>query len=258
MINFFRKIRQQLADDNKPLKYMRYAVGEIILVMIGILLALQVNNWSESNKIETAEIKYLERMKLDLTKDTLYYNQKIEQCIKGIEWNTKAIQIAYYQQNNLKEFQELLDLTYYYSPQFTIQNGTYIEMINAGALNIIQNEELKIAIIELYRKSNEADKHISEFNEFSVQILVDQNAGNPISKYLAYPWIRELFNDEKMVNNSDWKFINDPTSIEFRSLENCSLIYLSKFKTLQPYYIDLKSKSKSIIEIITEELKSRE
>ncbi|MGB5378328.1 hypothetical protein, partial [Muriicola sp.] len=70
-------------------------------------------------------------------------------------------------------------------------------------------------------------------------------------------WIRELFNDEKMVNNSDWKFINDPTSIEFRSLENCSLIYLSKFKTLQPYYIDLKSKSKSIIEIITEELKSR-
>ena len=50
MINFFRKIRKQLADQNKPLKYFRYAFGEIVLVMIGILLALQVNNWNEERK----------------------------------------------------------------------------------------------------------------------------------------------------------------------------------------------------------------
>ncbi len=50
MINFFRKIRKQLADQNKPLKYFRYALGEIVLVMIGILLALQVNNWNEARK----------------------------------------------------------------------------------------------------------------------------------------------------------------------------------------------------------------
>ena len=50
MIGFFRKIRKKFADDNKPLKYARYAVGEIVLVMIGILLALQVNNWNEARK----------------------------------------------------------------------------------------------------------------------------------------------------------------------------------------------------------------
>ena len=50
MIPFFRKIRKKMADDNKPLKYMRYAVGEIILVVIGILIALQVNNWNEDRK----------------------------------------------------------------------------------------------------------------------------------------------------------------------------------------------------------------
>jgi len=48
MINFFRKIRKKLADDNKPLKYMRYAIGEIVLVVIGILIALSINNWNES------------------------------------------------------------------------------------------------------------------------------------------------------------------------------------------------------------------
>ena len=47
MIGFFRKIRKQLADDNKPLKYMRYAIGEIVLVVIGILIALSINNWNE-------------------------------------------------------------------------------------------------------------------------------------------------------------------------------------------------------------------
>ena len=53
MINFFRKIRKKMADDNKPLKYMRYAIGEILLVVIGILIALQINNWNQ-NRITSA------------------------------------------------------------------------------------------------------------------------------------------------------------------------------------------------------------
>ena len=52
MINFFRKTRKKMADDNKPIKYMRYAIGEIVLVVIGILIAIQVNNWNEKRKTE--------------------------------------------------------------------------------------------------------------------------------------------------------------------------------------------------------------
>ena len=51
MIPFFRKIRKTLADDNKPIKYLRYAIGEIVLVVIGILIALSINNWN-SNRIQ--------------------------------------------------------------------------------------------------------------------------------------------------------------------------------------------------------------
>ena len=50
MINFFRKTRKKLADDNKLLKYSRYAIGEILLVVIGILIALSINNWNEWRK----------------------------------------------------------------------------------------------------------------------------------------------------------------------------------------------------------------
>ena len=47
MIPFFRKLRKKMADDNRPLMYMRYAIGEIVLVVEGILIALQINNWNE-------------------------------------------------------------------------------------------------------------------------------------------------------------------------------------------------------------------
>ena len=62
MINFFRKTRKKLADDNKPLKYLRYAVGEIVLVVIGILIALQINNWNEGRKDRVLEKKLLENL----------------------------------------------------------------------------------------------------------------------------------------------------------------------------------------------------
>ena len=62
MINYFRRIRKKLADDNKPIKYARYAIGEIVLVVIGILIALQINNWNQNQqqkKVEIATLKAL-------------------------------------------------------------------------------------------------------------------------------------------------------------------------------------------------------
>ena len=58
-----------MADNNKPLKYMRYAVGEIVLVVIGILIALQINNWNEERKQKQKEIVNLIAIKEDLEHD---------------------------------------------------------------------------------------------------------------------------------------------------------------------------------------------
>ena len=69
MINFFRKIRKKMADDNRPLKYARYAIGEIVLVVLGILIALQINNWNE-NRLNNLSVKsYLNNLIQDLNDD---------------------------------------------------------------------------------------------------------------------------------------------------------------------------------------------
>ena len=77
MIKFFRHIRKKLADDNKPMKYLRYAIGEIVLVMLGILLALQVNNWNENRKVQKNEIKLVEQLLEDAKADSVFFESRI-------------------------------------------------------------------------------------------------------------------------------------------------------------------------------------
>src|SRR5210317_1984903 len=74
MIKFFRKIRQQLAYDNNASKYFRYAIGEIVLVVIGILIALGINNWNENRKTKLAEKIVLNNIFENLGIDSIQFN----------------------------------------------------------------------------------------------------------------------------------------------------------------------------------------
>ena len=70
MIPSYRKIRKKLADDNHFLKYSRYAIGEIILVVVGILIAIQINNWNNLNEKNKLKNVYLNRLISDIRSDT--------------------------------------------------------------------------------------------------------------------------------------------------------------------------------------------
>lgn len=77
MIKFFRKIRQQLIEQNKMGKYFKYAIGEIFLVMVGILLALQVNNWNEKRKINKDIDLLFTTLETELERNILEINKLI-------------------------------------------------------------------------------------------------------------------------------------------------------------------------------------
>jgi hypothetical protein len=79
MLKFFRRIRQNLLMENKTGKYFKYAIGEIILVVIGILIALQINNWNENRKEKQKTQTYLKLLLEDFKQESLKINGYIDE-----------------------------------------------------------------------------------------------------------------------------------------------------------------------------------
>lgn len=147
MIRFFRNIRKKLASENKVLAYLRYAIGEILLVVIGILIALQVNNWNEARKERANEIKYLKNLKLDLKTDLVNLDSMM------VDRNTKissAKKILTLQPpttiEQLEEFDKLLWNVFGWT-SFTPRTNTLDELISSGNLNIIKNDSIKFYLL---------------------------------------------------------------------------------------------------------------
>tara|TARA_R110002111_G_scaffold204953_2_gene269632 strand:- start:1280 stop:2002 length:723 start_codon:yes stop_codon:yes gene_type:complete len=85
MIKFFRKTRYNLMEKNKKGKYLKYAIGEIILVVIGILIALQINNWNENRKLKNNEKIILTDLIEDLKLDYNAFNEDTKQLEKQLK-----------------------------------------------------------------------------------------------------------------------------------------------------------------------------
>lgn len=77
MIKFFRKIRQNLLSEGKTFQYVKYAIGEILLVVFGILIALQINNWNDRNKQHQSDIEFLHNLKGEIILDSLAFSSQI-------------------------------------------------------------------------------------------------------------------------------------------------------------------------------------
>jgi len=152
MLKFFRKSRQKLFASNKFKKYLLLAIGEIFLVMVGILLALQVNNWNEIRKEDDLEIDILKELKNNLEIDQLDINE-------NIEWHTKSV---YSSQIITKVFDEKLpyndSLDYHFSrihvfPMF-LPTTTAYKSLNIYGLRLIKNDTLRFSIIRLYERTH--------------------------------------------------------------------------------------------------------
>jgi hypothetical protein len=143
MIKFFRKIRQNLLSEGKTGKYLKYAIGEIILVMIGILLALQVNTWNESRKNLILE----EEFKIGLKKDLLRDKENIEFCILNIEQKiyahsvlTSQLPVSY--ETNKKTLDSLFSFLMQPLVSFFPVSGTFDTAISSGNISNFSNKEL--------------------------------------------------------------------------------------------------------------------
>jgi len=255
MIKFFRKIRQRLLTENKFSKYLLYAIGEIALVMIGILLALQVNNWNENRKKEIFEIQYLGSLIEDLEIDTLYYTHRSERSQNVIDKNRQIIRLMYQIQETVEDVEELYANIKWDSEELTIQNATYIELTNSGNLNIFKNQNLKNSIIFYYREMERTARNIKEFDEVSTRHLIHLAQIHPNRTKFHAPF-KNSFADLPVYEN-DWAFMNDPSSEKFQFFTFTLAIYKLKHERYLNHFKTLKNMSTQLITDIQLELESR-
>lgn len=149
MIKFFRQIRQNLLSEGKTEKYLKYAIGEIILVVIGILIALQINNWNEDRKVRKLEAQIYTELKSDLLQTRSDINETISEHREIFESSQQLITDIYDKKSNSQTMYEALTSS---SLEFQIipKTSAFENLKNIG-LNTLSNDSLRIAITNLFQ-----------------------------------------------------------------------------------------------------------
>ena len=151
MLKFFRKIRQQLLSENQFSKYLIYSLGEILLVMVGILLALQVNNWNEKRLSQLKSLEILKEIKRNVEENIQLTKEKIA-TENGV---IKSADIILNNLTNTKTYHDSLDAHFHNShfwPAVSIKSSGY-ETLKANGIDLISSDTLKEAIVNLYEVS---------------------------------------------------------------------------------------------------------
>ena len=152
MIKFFRKIRQNLLMENKTRKYFKYAIGEIILVVIGILIALQINNWNENRKKETLKGEYKIALINDYTKDTIQVNARLLRNSYRIERiNSLGDSLTKGHFNNLESYYKLYNNEFIGMRVTNVYNtNSFNLLISSGKIDLF-DKDLRKELMELNR-----------------------------------------------------------------------------------------------------------
>ncbi len=212
MIKFFRKIRQNLLLENKTGKYLKYAVGEIVLVVIGILIALQINNWNEQRKKNELGKDYLQQLKQDLSLDAKLYEEQIYNLTEQLKPIDSAVVILEKADANISTLQNILihskfdGRTY---DNYDINNSTFLALQNSGNMNLIKksvyNEVLALNRAQKHyiRMLRDNSLYLHEQSIRSLEGLPRGGNANLIEQFFVkFDW------DKKSVNIVNWLYFN--------------------------------------------------
>ncbi len=151
MIKFFRKIRQNLVSEGKTLKYFKYAIGEILLVVIGILIALQVNNWNEDRKGQQWQRNFLTELTIELEDNYKQLQDVYEVQGKRIEYcKTISELVGIGNEAAIDRIDSLFFAMQKSNRTFFPTTGVYDLGVASGKMENLKNVELKYAIMNLY------------------------------------------------------------------------------------------------------------
>jgi hypothetical protein len=186
-MKFFRRTRKSLITGNKTTKYLKYAFGEIVLVVIGILIALAINNHSEEKKERLKEQAFLKEINLDFksnkaqldsiisfNKVSLHAGDRLLKILKLFDLkNPKVNKTNVHVKDSIRIYRPLI----WRNKSFNPKNGTVEALLNSSSFDLIKNDTLRRCLISW---KDVLGDYLEE-EKFAVNFLVNEYG----------PWIRK-------------------------------------------------------------------
>ena len=249
MIKFFRNIRQNLIMENKTSKYLKYAIGEIVLVVLGILIALQVNNWNENRKTEIKIKNSLIALRNDLIQDTLLIKKRLP-----------FINEQYYLNESLRAKVAKPTATvdtlvhvmrFEFNPNWVVQipynTNTYNSLIQTGLIENI-SDSLKARIQNFYNA------------KYSLRDRVEKTTNDYQGKVTSYVstytfGVTKIHDQGPLIDSLVWSNVNySHLAATFQGISNFKRILFNETKIELEFSLD---GSRNLIEQINHYLKNK-
>ena len=238
MLKFFRRIRHKLLDEGNLNRYMLYAIGEILLVVVGILIALQLNNWNEERNAKNFEKKLLTEIHYTLTNDLGQWNRGIQKTERIIE----SLNILSNHMENDLMYHDSLDIHFGNAKDWFIQliNESAYQTAKTYGLHFMENDTTRLLLSRFYEedlkwiRTMESRQH--DYHFMTVVPMLTENFNSILgwkSDHSSYSITPRNYEELK-------------ENIEFKSMVNTNLenrkrdIYF--FKLFREFLIDIKNR----------------
>jgi hypothetical protein len=246
MIKFFRKIRQNMLMENKTGTYFKYAIGEIILVVIGILIALSINNWNENRKNSNEEIAILQ----SLDKNLILAKKQSESLV-STEKDSKAVLLLVLGIDTITDKNSISD-NIFKDAFWSLENNipvinTYADLKNSNKLGLIKNQKIKEKFTSLEVNLNKLKGFLDD-RLYVQQIRIDDVSENEIN---FIPLIKSSI---PTINITNEKQNNYEQIINNQRIRNLLGIKLNMTQDVLNYRENLDKEIKELIMLIESEL----
>ena len=245
MIKFFRQIRKSLLMENKTSKYFKYAIGEIILVVIGILIALQINNWNEERKNRNREQSILKNLQSDFKANIDNVDKTYNSFLEAYEASANLLEIisssdAIYG----SEIEYLLDEIINKTMSLDINTGSINEMLNTGSINLIRDNNLKKQLSNWSYFETDTQDDVVIYRDYLFDFFIPSLTNKALLRNMEVPDFFEEDLKLQIISKSNFKIDYNKTirTIEFENeLYNNTLNYmytLNSYKVFKNYLSD--------------------
>jgi len=248
VIKFFRRIRQNLIETGKTSKYLKYAIGEIILVVIGILIALSINNWNEERKTNNQLRGYLSSIAKNIQSDTLEIN-----IIKTLRerQNLAAKDYVEYTYKDSMPIQLIPQMLRILGEQYLNINPSGFDALkNSGYIANLQGTDIEDAIYDYYSYFEEIHESEISLNNF----IENMEAGLYDGKYEDVVMVYKVFSSSESLNKFSESEIQKALEQIYRNSKMLGIMQRVASEEYYFVYDSLKTKGQKIVTLINKEL----